>query len=92
MAAAGPYALLSSCDGGFAAEELVRREWEAGGGRRAAGGGRERPRVCARCEPSRGFRCKGFTRAAGGVGRLTVVLSAGTIPLPAGGKTGAGRS
>uniref|UniRef100_A0A8V0Z4P1 Alpha- and gamma-adaptin binding protein n=1 Tax=Gallus gallus TaxID=9031 RepID=A0A8V0Z4P1_CHICK len=25
MAAAGPYALLSSCDGGFAAEELVRR-------------------------------------------------------------------
>lgn len=85
MAAAGPYALLSSCDGGFAAEELVRREWEAGGGR-------ERPRVCARCEPSRGFRCKGFTRAAGGVGRLTVVLSAGTIPLPAGGKTGAGRS
>lgn len=25
MVAAGPYALLSSCDGGFAAEELVRR-------------------------------------------------------------------
>lgn len=41
MAAAGPYALLSSCDGGFAAEELVRREWAAGGR------GREQPQVVA---------------------------------------------